>query len=509
MLVAGKRIGDGVFAFTSAAWMGAGKMLITSPAAGVFPSGAAWVVVISPEGLAELDGSWGNGRDRAVKTGGAFPVAGQEAVGGGGMTMMRVVWRSKGGGRLRVEAGRCTFEPGPAVVRVFGGGEESGTIAYAAVGRVVADGLGSAGVILSAAKGQEWPEGAKSVQPSSFCVVGVSPEGLQLQVAASLSHFGSAFGGSILIADSHGSTRAYSYESAAAYGGGYVLITAPPSFPFPEDAKYASPPPRASQEGWDADSGTREGGEDADSVPAIIHVSAGGKGDADSGSDSASHLAWATADARLTTSGDAVASVRAASGGRVWSNRGYEWTYLPQELKGLQQLLLPDSVRPAKGDAWDWLGLTLGDSAYVYVLLDETGAPPKGRLPMWLSSGFDQTDMVARTDAPNAGEMVVYRSKGALVGPVRLGDAMAYPSEGARSGYAVMVAPTGVGDGGLQGGGGGGNDGLREAVRQAARAAKLGAQRGREAGRRAAIIGEDTAQFSPLLNRHEQRTLSL
>lgn len=358
----GEKVGNGEWGYSSIGWMGDGTMLITSMARGgvqggrgggweeeeEFPVDAAWVVLIDFAGNdGTLDGSWGKGRDWGFKSGG-FPAGGggqgDGEEGGGGRR--RVIWRGEGGKRVRVEGGKCTFQPGPSFVRVYGGGEGGGKVAYSSISRVVADESGGQGAILIAEKGYEWPKGIKWVQPTTFCVLSMSKDQLQMQVDASPHQIASsAFGGAITVTDLHGNAATYSYETAASYGQGQTILTAPVSYAFPTGAAYVSFAPHRAR-------GDAEDGMDA--VPPIIHVdSAEKRKQDDSGTDIKMQFsAQRVTDARLA-GGGVIKTATAISGGKIYSDRGYEWTYLAPPLKGLEQLMLPDYDRSVV--AWDWL----------------------------------------------------------------------------------------------------------------------------------------------------------
>ena len=371
-----------------------------------------------------------------------------------------VVAETDDGKSLRVVASDAgMLEPGPSKIRLQlqdGGGWVE--VPYESVAPVLEDGLGPAGLLLTAPDARAFPKGIQRAAPVAFRVLAERRDSAQLQVAAALSDFPDAAEGpgTVLITRGDGSAAEFPFETVAElWDGTGVLLTAPEGTMYPQDAAFVSPGQVAGISGQGAAAGAAAGvfgsavggldGAEGEIGKFGAAAPAGSKGDSNYQAtiwmDSHPTGKLVVTQAHSDCGRGGVEVGVATPGARLYADvTAIKLEEVPAQLLGQPYAMGADAAKDCT--SFQALTMTLSELSDVFLLIDPRETPSEGgMLPTWVNSGFKATDLVVRTSDAEMPTMAVYKSKAPLIGPVSLGGSGQAPAEGARHAIvAVMKA---------------------------------------------------------------------
>ena len=405
---------------------GEGGLIFSALEGEVFPQAAAWA---TPGGAAQAPARPGEPnpplssfprKDRAFED--MYPVS----------------WLSTKRDEVRIECPYYAFEPGPGKVVVRSKSQrgmlqpQTTVVEYRSAARVVADDVGPAGIIFSAARLQRFPEDAAMVSPVIFAVAGVRQDGTQLQALTTLSSFppGPA---SMRLVHADGRSTTYPYQSAVELPSRWgVLLSAPQGFDYPHDAAFVGAlavDSAVTEENAQGVAVPEEEGEREPRGEKEVHATPW--------LDTHPTGALVVSEAQVSSGREVVVSV-AVPGAALYTDRVAVLVDIPAALYGSPLVTLADDDRNSK--EVEFVRLQASRACYVYILRDPRGTVAQGgKLPLWLSTSFVQTKEVVRTSMPGMQVLSVYRSKAPLWGPIVLGGNDAFPSHGARENFVIVL----------------------------------------------------------------------
>ena len=353
-----------------------------------------------------------------------------------------ILWRSEDGSEIKVQApndGSFNLGPSRFFVRLKGGGMTQ--LPYDSVSLSPADDHGPAGLLFKAPPEVVYPKKAMSVEPDGFPepypVFGRSSDGNTIYVQApndgTFAPGPSTF--RLRLANAQSFTFPYAY--IAWYGPkdglpGGLAVTAPEGVHYPDTVAYAGPidglkrhrPQETSvrNEEWSQQPPRHSRKSQCTPVSPPVKIM--------------------VVEAMSET---AYSSSSMCNGEAAYTDKTtIVFRQVPDALEGQTFVRGADSDVSATGA--NFVSMQLAVPSDIFLLWDERGMPKHGgKLPAWVESGFVDTGSVVWL---SGGPMVVLRSRMPVSGPVYLGGAHAFPSNGAVNNYIIVVAAAGAISGG-------------------------------------------------------------